>query len=145
MGTWAEFAAANAELAAFGTERLHGGVSYLATVRRDGTPRVHPVTPIIGERLFIFMEPSSPKGHDLLRNPAYALHGGVADTAGGAGEFSVRGTARLVEDLVRRAEAVAASPYRPADRYVLFELDVDGAASTVYEGGNPVHRRWGSG
>src|SRR5262249_30040068 len=113
-------------------------------VRRDGTPRVHPVTPIIGERLFVFMEPTSPKGYDLRRNPAYALHSGVADTSGGDGEFSVRGTARPVDDPARRAEAAAASPYRPAHRYTLFELDVDGASSTIYEDGNPVRRRWGN-
>jgi hypothetical protein len=35
------------ELAAFGAERLNGQVAYLATVRKDGSPRVHPMTPII--------------------------------------------------------------------------------------------------
>ena len=54
------------ELAAFGSARLNGRVAYLATVRKDGSPRVHPMTPIIGEgHLFVFMEPTSPKGHDL--------------------------------------------------------------------------------
>ena len=36
------------ELAAFGRLRLNGKVAYLATVRKDGSPRVHPMTPIIG-------------------------------------------------------------------------------------------------
>ena len=51
------------ELAAFGVERLNGKVAYLATVRRDGSPAVHPMTPIIGlGRLFVFMEPTLAQG-----------------------------------------------------------------------------------
>ncbi|MCA1555037.1 MAG: pyridoxamine 5'-phosphate oxidase family protein, partial [Chloroflexi bacterium] len=75
MKHWANFAAAAPELAAFGAQRLHGSVAYLATIRPDGAPRVHPVTPIIGEgHLFVFMEPTSPKGKDLQRDNRYALH-----------------------------------------------------------------------
>ena len=33
-------------------------------------------------------------------------------------------------------------PMAPAERYGLFELSVEEAASTVYEGGEPVCRRW---
>jgi hypothetical protein len=56
----------NPELAAYGAARLlDSEVAYLATVRKDGSPRVHPATPIIGQgRLFVFREPTSPKGHD---------------------------------------------------------------------------------
>ncbi len=58
----------------FGAERLNGKVAYLATVRKDGSPRVHPMTPIIGQgHLFVFMEPTSPKGHDLQRDGRYAI------------------------------------------------------------------------
>ncbi len=143
---WSNLAVAEPELAVYGAERIaSGGVSYLATVRRDGTPRVHPVTAIIGDgRLFVFMEPTSPKGHDLRRNPAYALHCAVSDNSGSSGEFFVRGTAALVEDAATRALAVAAATYAPAERYILFELDVEGAASAVYADGRPQHRRWGT-
>ena len=56
MATWGELAIEAPGLAAFGAERLGKGVAYIATVRRDGSPRVHPVTPIIGAgRLFVFM------------------------------------------------------------------------------------------
>ena len=41
-------------------------------------PRVHPVTPIVGSgKLFVFMEPTSPKGKDLMRDGRYALHCGI--------------------------------------------------------------------
>ena len=53
-------------LADFGEKRFASGVANIVTVMKDGAPRVHPVTPIIGDdRLFLFMEPASPKGHDL--------------------------------------------------------------------------------
>jgi hypothetical protein len=145
MATWAQFAADAPDLAAFGAERLKQGVAFLATVRPDGSPRVHPVTPIVGEgRLFLFMEPTSPKGRDLRRDGRYMIHSLIADQEGTGGEFLVRGNAVPVEDPALRAVAVRAASYQPADRYVLFELDVDGAMSTVYEQGQPVRRRWGT-
>src|SRR5215212_991738 len=98
MVTWHNFEAAEPAIAAFTIERLAGRVAYLATVRPDGGPRVHPVTPIIGAgHLFLFMEPTSPKGRDLQRDSRYALHCGVEDNQGGAGEVIVHGRAELVE------------------------------------------------
>ncbi|MEP7200566.1 MAG: pyridoxamine 5'-phosphate oxidase family protein [Chloroflexota bacterium] len=143
MTTWADFAAAAPELAAFGAQRFANGVAYLATVTADGAPRVHPVTPIVGAgRLFLFMEPTSPKGHDLRRGSRYALHCAVSDSSGASGEFYVTGRATFVEDATTRALAVAASQYAPKDRYILFELSVERAAATVYENGEAVRRRW---
>lgn len=145
MASWGEFVAEAPELAAFGAQRFGLGVAFLATVRRDGWPRVHPVTPIIGGgRLFLFMEPASPKGHDLRRDGRYALHALTTDQSGAGGEFAVRGRAVPVADADGRALATASAGYTPADRYVLFELSVDGALATVYEDGQPVRSRWGS-
>ncbi len=142
--SWQEMAQADPDLAAFGADRLQSGIAYLATIRESGAPRVHPVTPILGEgRLFVFMEPTSPKGHDLQRDGRYALHSAVRDTEGSNGEFIVTGKARLVSDPQTRAVAAAASTYAPRERYILFELGMDSATSTVYaEGGAPVRRHW---
>ena len=142
--SWNNLAAADPELAAFGTERLlSSGVAYLATVRGDGAPRVYPVTPIIGDgRLFLFMEPTSPKGHDLQRDGRYAIHCSVENASGGGGEFFIAGRAQLVEDPALRQIATNASSFTPADRYVLFELSLEHASSTTYDGGNPVRKRW---
>jgi len=53
------------------------------------------VTPVVGDGgLFLFMEPTSPKGHDIARRGAYALHCLVPDATGPGGEFSVRGHGR---------------------------------------------------
>jgi hypothetical protein len=132
------------ELAEFGEQRFAGGVAYLATVKSDGAPRVHPVTPIVApDRLFLFMEPTSPKGHDLRRDGRYALHCAVDDSSGGGGEFLITGTAELVEDEASRAVAVKHASYPPAERYILFALAVHTAFSTIYDAdGRPVRSRW---
>ena len=141
--SWQELADARPELAAFGQARLAGKPAYLATLRGDGSPRLHPVTPIVGDgRLFLFMEPTSPKGHDLQRDGRYALHAAVADAQGGEGEFSLAGRAQLVEGSELRALATRLSSYSPAARYILFELSVERAASTVYAGGVARREQW---
>ncbi len=147
MGTWGDFAASDPGLASFGEGRFKDAeVAYLATVRVDGTPRVHPVTPFIAEgRLLLFTGPASPKGRDLRRHGHYALHSLVTDQNGTGDEFTVRGSARLQEDADSRRIASAAAPYSCEDSYVLFELSVEGASSTIYEGGVPVRRHWGKG
>ena len=133
MGRWATFAAAAPDLAAFGAGRLSAMPAYLATVGRDGAPRVHPVTPVVGNGgLYVFMEPTSPKGRDLRRHGRYALHSGVQDMAGTGGEFSVRGRGVPVEDATARVAAAAAAGYDPLDRYVLFELLVEEARANGY-------------
>ena len=146
MTGWQEFAADASELAAFGARRLASGVAYLATVRADGSPRVHPVSPFIGEgRLFVYMEPTSPKRHDLRRDRRYSLHCAVEDTEGGGGEFSISGHAVLVEDRAVREIAFRAAReagFSPKDRYILFELSVERALSTVYTNDGPVRERW---
>lgn len=144
--SWKELEDAAPELADFGVERFGTGVAYLATLRKDGSPRVHPVTPIIGQgRLFIFMEPTSPKGHDLRRDGRYAIHSEVSDTQGKSGEFVVAGRAKYVDDSATRSMARQLSSYAPQDRYILFELSVRSALSTIYEAGRPERRRWEAG
>jgi hypothetical protein len=145
--SWKDLENARPELAAFGADRFQRfGVAYLATVATDGSPRVHPVTPIVGQgHLFVFMEPTSPKGHDLRRDGRYALHCSVSDISGESGEFFISGHATFRDDPAVRRLAVELATYTPADRYILFELDVERAASTTYTNGPPVRTRWKAG
>jgi hypothetical protein len=141
--SWKDLENTTPELAAFGNQQFEVGVAYLATVRKDGAPRVHPVTPIVGQgHLFLFMEPTSPKGHDLRRDGRYALHSAVSDLNGSSGEFIVTGSATLIDSPAKRILASQLASYTPADRYILFELSVDSAVSTVYKDGNPVRQHW---
>src|SRR5512135_3738308 len=113
--TWKILEDQQPELAAFGTERLNGQVAYLATVRKYGSPRVHPMTPIIGQgHFFVFMEPTSPKGHDLQHDGRYAIHCAVSDTSGASGEFSITGHAHVIDNAELRALAASLASYAPA-------------------------------
>jgi hypothetical protein len=145
--SWGEFEKAAPELAMFGAARFKSGVAYLATVREDGGPRVHPVTPIVGEgRLMLYMEPPSPKGKDLQRDGRYQLHCAVENSGGGEGEFYVTGRARLVSPEEKELWALAARVgYTPKPQYILFEFSVERAFSTVYAGNEVVRRRWKAG
>jgi hypothetical protein len=153
MTSWIEFAQQEPHMAEFGKTRFQssgasvggttqGGVAYLGTLRADGSPRVHPVTPILGEQLFLFMEPTSPKGKDLQRDPRYSLHCAVADSNGGEGEFYVRGRAAITFDPRIREQAVRASPYTPRDDYILFILSIEFAFMNIYVDGKAAPRRW---
>lgn len=144
MIPWSEFAEVEPDLAAFGAGLLHARPAYLATLRADVTPRVHPVTPILTRRgLFVFMEPTSPKGRDLRERNAYSLHTGVPDNQGTGGEFRVSGNGRSIDDSTVRSEVAAASSYEPAERYVLFELLVKEAFANAYgDVALPENRRW---
>lgn len=144
MTSWAEFAKQAPEIATFGEARFRSGVAYLGTLRADGGPRVHPVTPIVGEQLFLFMEPTSPKGKDLQRDARYTLHCAVADSGGGDGEFYVRGWATLIDDPLLREQAVRASSYVPQDRYIAFVLTIEFAFMNRYVDGQPNTLRWQS-
>ena len=141
--SWNELATAAPELAAFGQERLDGKVAYLATVKASGEPRAYPITPIIGAgRCFVFTEPRSPKTRDLRDNGLFCLHCALSDTSGSSGEFQMSGLARQIQDVTVREEAEAVSSYKPASRYLLFELLVREVVSTAYRGGRPERRKW---
>ncbi len=141
--SWKNFEAQSPDLAEFAKARLHNKVAYLATIRKDGSPRVHPFTPIIGEdHFFVFMEPTSPKGHDLRRDGRYAVHCSVSDTSGESGEVCVTGQAKFIEDSDVRALAVRLCPYNPAERYILFEFNLEQVLITEYKDEGTVRRQW---
>ena len=155
MATWGEFEAAEPEIAAMGRRLLaKSGLAFLATTRRDGSPRVNPVCPVIADgRLFVATAPDSPKRLDLARDGRYVLHmlPGEKDD-----EFSVRGRARRVTDAVTRALVVEVAGRTPfpdgtfltiRDEEWLFEYDIDEAMTAAWENmGTPdiraIRRRW---
>jgi hypothetical protein len=78
VATWGELRAARPDLAEAGTALLYQfgvGLGFLATVRKDGGPRVHPMCPLLtDDGLYALLVPS-PKCDDLRRDGRYALHG----------------------------------------------------------------------
>lgn len=77
MASWSRFVADRPDLASVAHDLLSGfgvGLAFLATIRRDGGPRLHPISPLLYEGgIFALLIPS-PKRDDLLRDPRYALH-----------------------------------------------------------------------
>lgn len=133
---WEAFERDAPALAAAGHRLLyqHGpGLGYLATLRRDGAPRLHPVCPVVAVGgLYVFVGNQTPKLHDLVRDGRYALH--TTGSADVDDEFMVSGVARVAEDDgVRPAvyEAyVATGAFTEND--TLFEFLIDRALHAKY-------------
>jgi hypothetical protein len=157
MVTWAAFAAAEPEMAGLGLRQLQKfGLAYLGTTRKDGSPRVNPVCPVIADgRVFVATAPTSPKRLDLARDGRYVLHmlPGKQEE-----EFWIRGVARRMTDHATRAMVVDTAtqraesdggPLRINPDEWLFEYDIDEAGTTVWADfgtpdHRPVRRKWSS-
>jgi hypothetical protein len=147
MASWSAFEAAEPEMAAAGRRLLWVpgiGFGYLATVRADGGPRIHPVNLVIADgRLLSFLVPS-PKLDDLRRNGRYALHSTGSERE--SDEFYVTGTAVVRDDdpALRRA-AAGTIGFPVADGHVLVELGLDAALWGHYAtppSFPPAYHRW---
>lgn len=129
--TWGDFTRAAPQLSAQVRELFEQygqAFGYLATVRPDGGPRVHPVAPVITDGgLFCFVLPS-PKRRDLERDGRYALHAYPAehsdDEAYLAGRAVPVTSAAQRERLARRYRAAPGVGWR------LFELLIEVAMVT---------------
>lgn len=128
---WEGFVEAAPMLADAG-QRLFGasGIGFLATVRRSGAPRLHPVVPIFaGAGLYVFISRGSPKWRDLARDGRYALHAALGPEDE---EFVITGEAMLVDDAAQWAGVQEAAGHSIHAGDVLFELRV----------GQGLHTRW---
>jgi len=134
MATWAEFEQAMPDMATHGRRlvHIHGiGLGYLATIRRDGGPRLHPMCPLLVDgRLWTLIGPHGPKCADLRRDGRYAMH--ALSPKDVDDEFVVMGRAIESSD-PERWQAVAGAAKWPVDPdEVLFELDIERAMLALY-------------
>ena len=151
MKSWEEFIEADPVLGEFGRQLLEEiGLAYLSTVRKDGAPRVHPVSPkIVQGHLFVGVIATSPKRQDLLRDGRYMLHSLPGPESA---EFFIRGRAKQVchPEIRARVAAVDDVGILVADDDDLYELEIEQACYTVYEVQEqegqttlkPVRRQW---
>jgi hypothetical protein len=150
MVTWKEFAAAAPELAETGRSLLNQfgvGLAFLATVRKDGAPRLHPVCPVLSDdRLFVLITPTSPKRHDLLRDGRYALQT-FPQPKPGSDEFYLAGKALLVDATRARAAVLRDAKHMADPSETVFELWIDRVMHTRWENVltpqmRSLHQKW---
>ena len=76
--SWESFSAEEPEIAMLGKKLLfrireHVGYAFIATLRKDGAPRLHPISLILSKgHLYVVIPRSSPKCVDLLKDGRYA-------------------------------------------------------------------------
>jgi hypothetical protein len=137
---WEELEAGEPELAAFGRERFDGRVVFQATLRLDGSPRVHPVSPWFGAgQLVLCCRANSPKVGEFAHDGRYALHSPMDNHEGEGGEFMVRGTMRRIDE---DDPAATARPYAVTYSLAFYACDVQEAVATTYDGDVPLYRRF---
>lgn len=142
MLSWREFADAQPEMAALGLKQLQKfGLAYLGTTRKDGSPRISPVCPVIADgQLYVATPKTSPKLRSLLHDGRYVLH---ALPGKQEEEFWVRGTAKHVSDAATRERVIVAAEgiTRIRDDEWLLEYEIESAGTTVWlDFGTPQHR-----
>jgi hypothetical protein len=126
MASWPQFAAAEPQLAASIHALIHQygpGLGYLATVRPDGGPRVHPVSPFITRGGLYCFVIDSPKRRDLERDGRYALHSFPPEAT--EDEAYVAGEARLVTDAELIHRYAIEMRAEPGIDWRLFEFGVE--------------------
>lgn len=107
------------------------GLGFIATVIKDGGPRVHPCCPIISEGgLYVFILGDSPKRYDLDRDRCYALHSNPC--AGNDDEFYIAGLAQFIEDPVKRKQIAEIAQHDVKPTEILFELYIERALHTTW-------------
>jgi hypothetical protein len=148
---WHDLGESAPRLAERARERLvDPGVLLVATARRDGTPRLSAVEPLVLDGdLWLSMLWQSRKASDLQRDDRVLLHSIVTSRDGAAGEVKLRGRAEAVEDLDVRArycDAIAGLGlgWRPDEPWFhLFRIDIEDLTLIRYaESGDQYVARW---
>ena len=124
MPSWTDFEAAAPALA----ERVRGRLDAhahktLATVRRDGSPRISGTETAFGEgELWIGSMWQARKAHDLQRDPRFALHSGSDDPPAWKGDAKLAGVVEEITDPDRVRDING--PKAPPGLSHLFRLDL---------------------
>jgi len=142
VASWAEVEAQAPELASAARELLDSRVhKTIATVRRDGSPRISGTEAFFldGDLWFGSMWQAR-KALDLRRDPRFALHGGTIDPPDWSADAKVSGRAVEVLDQDRVDAVLAArGGERPDGPLHLFRADLTDVVVTRL-GGDPPDR-----
>ena len=148
---WSELAVSQPDLIEVGRRKLlDPGVVLVATIRRDGSPRLSAVEPfILDGELWLSMLFGSTKAKDLMRDPRVLVHSVITSRSGGGGEFKMRGTVQAQTDpdiQYRYSDAVTESlGWHPVPgEFHLFAVDIDDVTYIRYDDatGDQFVSRW---
>jgi len=134
--SWAEFKNEEPELAENGRGLLfqsgaYIGHAFLATLRKDGAPRLHPVSLVYSnDRLYVFIPPASPKCADLKRDGRFALQAFPPPKNEAGEEFYLSGTAKWIQVPSARNTIIDETGIHVEENEVLFELFLERAMYT---------------
>ena len=150
---WDEFNTAAGELAEAGKKLFdRAGVVLVGTLRKDGSPRISPVEPLIADgRLYLGMMPESFKAQDLLRDGRCTIHSLISDKHAPEGEFKLHGLAVNVQDPSERKlycdELLKKIGWSPEGMpFHLFSIDILSAGVFSHDGGaERLVKRWRAG
>jgi len=146
---WKDLNESEPRLAKLAAARLiTPGVLLVVTVRRDGSPRLSPVEPLILDGdLWLSMMWQSRKASDLLRDDRVLVHSIVTTRDGTQGELKLRGRAIAVDASDTRArycDAVAVLGWRPEEPWFhLFRIEIEDLTLIQYARSGDQHvARW---
>lgn len=149
MATWREVTAAAPDLAADVRARFEAtGLAFLATLRKDGGPRISGIElTFTDEGVFFGSMEQARKEADLRRDPRVALHAATVDKEVKDGDAKLTGRALLVDDDAAFDQFVAhlraeGNPV-PEGRFPLFHVDVE-SVSMLKPAGDHLDIRWWS-
>lgn len=145
MATWTEFAAEAPQIAELAERRLAAtGLMMLATLRRDGFPRISPMEPVLADdrlvlhegRLWLGMMPGSTKARDLQRDGRFGIHTATADKMVAEGDVKMWGVATQVTDHATLAQFsddifVSVGHRFEVGDFDAFDVDLLGASSVA--------------
>jgi hypothetical protein len=127
--SWEAFEAEAPALARRGRRALlRPGVAILATLRKDGSPRISPVEPFfVRGHLLLGLMAWSAKAGDLARDARCELHNAVRDVDASEGEFTLQARAFEASAEIAAGARRAWWRDRPDDVARVMELDIHSA------------------
>ncbi|MEV7013413.1 pyridoxamine 5'-phosphate oxidase family protein [Streptosporangium sp. NPDC051022] len=150
MASWREVAESAPEFAARVRKSFESHKhKTIATLRKDGSPRVSGIEAYIVDELWFGSTPGALKARDLQRDPRFALHGppvllGVDDSAISSGDTKLSGHAVEVTDRDQITPMPAARGFGP-DAFSeshFFRADIREVVLTQLEGSAMVIDLW---
>jgi len=153
MKSWNEFSAEQPALAEQGKRMLfrtreHVGLVFIATLRKDGAPRLHPISLVIyKDHVYVIIPRNSPKCADLIRDGRYALQASPPPDNEDSEEFYFAGCAAQIQDPIFQQALMDDTGITVEENEIFFELLLDRvmytkSANRGAPDERPIHQKW---